>query len=134
MEGRITYEPITELFPHEVFVFGSNLAGRHGRGAAKAAMDNFGAVYGIGFGPQGQSYAIPTKDSWLEVLSLEEIKAYVFVFIQYAKQNPDQIFKVTKIGCGLAGYDPEDIAPLFEKAMAVENIHLPEEFWKVLNQ
>jgi len=133
MEGRVTYEPITELFPHEIFVFGSNLAGRHGKGAAKSAMDNFGAIYGIGVGPQGQSYAIPTKDSWFEVLPLEDIKAYVFVFIQYAKQNPKQIFKVTKIGCGLAGYDPRAIAPLFKNAIDVENIHLPVEFWNVLN-
>lgn len=132
MDDRITYEPLTELFPHEIFVFGSNLAGRHGKGAAKFAMDNFGAVYGVGFGPQGQSYALPTKDSWLDVLPLEEIKAYVFVFIQYAKQNPDRIFKVTKIGCGLAGYEPEDIAPLFKLSNDVPNIHLPEEFWKIL--
>lgn len=133
MIHRITLENIQALDSNQVFVFGSNLAGRHGRGAAKAAMDNFGAIYGIGFGPQGQSYAIPTKDSWLDILPIEEIKAYVFVFIQYAKQNPEQIFKVTKIGCGLAGYGPDDIAPLFEKAKTVENIHLPEEFWEVLN-
>ena len=124
MENRITYEPITELYPHEVFVFGSNMAGRHGAGAAKFAVEKFGAVYGIGFGPQGQSYAIPTKNSWLEIMQLEEIKPYIFVFIKYAKQNPDKVFKVTKIGCGLSNYEPIDIAPLFREAIGIENIHL----------
>lgn len=134
MENRITYEPVTELFPHEIFVFGSNLAGRHGKGAAKFAMDNFDAEYGIGFGPTGQCYAIPTKNSWLEIMLIEEIQPYVSVFIKYAEQVPDKIFKVTKIGCGLAGYSPEDIAPLFRNAINVENIHLPIEFWNILNK
>jgi hypothetical protein len=85
MQDRITYEPITELFPHEIFVFGSNYAGIHGKGAAKFALDNFGAIYGQGFGPMGQSYAIPTKDRNIKTLSLEEIQPYVWVFIKYAK-------------------------------------------------
>ena len=134
MDGRITYEPITELYPHEIFVFGSNLGGRHGKGAARLAMDKFGAIYGRGFGPYGQSYAIPTKDSNLKVLPLDEIRPYVLVFIKFAKQNPNKVFKVTKIGCGLAGYTPQDIAPLFKQSIEIENIHLPIEFWEILNK
>lgn len=133
MENRITYEPVTELYPHEIFVFGSNLAGRHGKGAALFAQQNLGAVYGIGIGPQGQCYAIPTKDHDIRTLPIKEIEPFVFVFIQYAKQNPDTIFKVSSIGCGLAGYSPKEIAPLFNTAIDVENIHLPEEFWQILN-
>lgn len=134
MQNRITYEPITELFPHEIFVFGSNYAGRHKKGAALFALDNFGAVLGQGFGPMGQCYAIPTKDRNIETLPLNEIQPYIWVFIKYAQQNPHLIFKVTKIGCGLAGYSPKDVAPMFKSAIEIENIHLPEEFWEILNQ
>jgi hypothetical protein len=96
-----------------VFVFGSNLAGRHGKGAALDARKEYGAIYGQGVGRQGNSYAIPTKGVRLETLHLGEIDKYVKEFIEYAKANPDDEFHVTRIGCGLAGYTDRDIAPMF---------------------
>lgn len=113
-----------------IFVFGSNLAGRHGKGAAKWALENRGAVYGIGEGMTGQSYALPTKDENLRTLSLRRIGEYVGQFLDFAEQHPWDQFQVTPIGCGLAGYTPEDIAPLFRKV--TDNVHLPDEFRKVL--
>jgi hypothetical protein len=109
-----------------VFVFGSNLAGRHGKGAAKWAVEHRGAIYGHGIGPQGNSYAIPTKDEKLRTLPLPEIAVYVRFFRAYARMRPETRFQLTPIGCGLAGYKPEQIAPMFEGAS--ENIELPEEF------
>lgn len=97
----------------EVFVFGSNLAGRHGGGAAKAAHDHFGAKYGIGFGRTGNSFAIPTKDRDIISLALPDIAKHVVLFIGYAKQNPETQFFVTRIGCVLAGYSNAEIAPMF---------------------
>lgn len=99
-----------------IFVFGSNLAGRHGRGAAKFARDYRGAIYGQGKGRQGNSYAIPTKDAALRVLPLDHIAVYVYHFIDYAQQCPDLTFEVTKVGCGLAGYKESQIAPMFKDA------------------
>lgn len=122
-----TPDKITRLNPNEIFVFGSNEAGRHGKGAAKTAM-NFGAKYGLSFGLSGQSFAIPTKDKDLKVLSINSIKNYVDSFIEFAENNPNLIFLVTKIGCGLSNYKTEDIAPLFSKALNVDNIILPVEF------
>lgn len=107
-----------------IFVFGSNLAGRHGKGAALHALKNYGAVYGRGIGRQGNSYAIPTKDAFLRTLSLKEIERYVRDFNAYAAQNPGLKFLVTRIGCGLAGYKDADIAPLFR--FAPPNCQLPE--------
>ncbi len=100
----------------EIFVFGSNLAGRHGKGAALTAYKTYGAVYGQGHGLQGKSYAIPTKDEQIKTLPLQKIKKYVDQFIKFAKLNPDMRFKVTAIGTGLAGYDEVDIAPMFSDA------------------
>lgn len=134
MINRITPEFITELNQDSIFVFESNLSGRPDLGAALTAKNQFGAEYGIGFGPTGQCYAIPTKDKNLKVLSIDRIEPYIKTFIQYAKQNPNLIFKVTKIGCGLAGHKPKDIAPLFSEAIKINNIHLPIEFWDTLNQ
>lgn len=108
----------------EIFVFGSNLAGRHGAGAALFARQNHGAVYGQGNGLQGSSYAIPTKDVYLRPLPLETIKFYVDVFIDIAKKRPELTFNVTRIGCGLAGYTDSDIAPMFKDAPI--NCNLPE--------
>jgi DNA-directed RNA polymerase specialized sigma24 family protein len=125
--NRITPNYITNLQPGEIFVFGSNLAGMHGGGAARAARLYFGAVLGNGDGPQGQSYAIPTMQG-----GVETIRPYVDKFINYAKAHPEQTFLVTPIGCGIAGFSPEDIAPLFEEAIKVENIHLPQSFWNLL--
>lgn len=114
----------------EIFVFGSNLAGRHGAGAALAARKEHGAIYGQGRGLQGNSYAIPTKDRDLNTLPLNEIKFYVHTFLLFADENRDMIFRLTPIGCGLAGYRHSDIAPMF--AERTENVILPEEFKKVL--
>lgn len=99
-----------------IFVFGSNEAGRHGAGAAKAAKVHFGAHYGVGRGPSGQSYAIPTKDKNLKTLPLDAIAQSVEDFLRYAKIFPEKRFFVTRIGCQLAGYANEDIAPLFANA------------------
>lgn len=99
-----------------IFVFGSNLAGRHGKGAALTAYRQHGAVYGEGVGLYGNSYAIPTKDENLVTLPLHKIKKYVDVFIRFAELNPDMKFEVTRIGCGFAGYEDSDIAPMFVNA------------------
>jgi hypothetical protein len=113
-----------------IFVFGANLAGRHGKGAALYARQHHGAIYGQGVGLQGNSYAIPTKDEYIKTLPLETIKKYVDEFIEFAKDNPDMQFQVTAIGCGLAGYKPFQIAPMFKNAP--RNCFLPDEFKKVL--
>ena len=99
-----------------IFVFGSNLAGRHGKGAALYAVKEKGAIYGQGIGRMGNSYAIPTKNTKLKTLPLISIALFVNAFIQYAKDNKDLMFGVTRIGCGLAGYKDKDIAPLFKYA------------------
>ncbi len=99
--------------PRAVFVFGSNMAGRHGAGAALAATQHFGAAIGVGHGPTGRAYAIPTKDARLRVRAIEEIAADIQAFRGYAESHPDLHFFVTRIGCGLAGYRNEQIAPLF---------------------
>ena len=99
-----------------VFVFGSNLAGRHGAGAALFAARHRGAVYGVGEGRTGNAYAIATKDGALRTLSIDEIAFRVRRFIRYAKDNPSLLFQVTPIGCGLAGYARQEIAPLFDGA------------------
>ena len=110
-----------------MFVFGSNLKGYHAGGAAHAAVTKFGAVWGQGVGMQGQSYAIPTMQG-----PVETIRPYVDEFIAYAQQHPEHRFLVTRIGCGIAGFTPEDIAPLFAAGTSVSNIALPEDFWEVL--
>lgn len=104
---------ITSLKPNEVFVFGSNERGIHGAGAALYAAANFGAIHGCGFGHFGQSFAIPTKDYRIKTLSLERIEDYVQMFKAYAHNHQEFLFRVTAIGCGLAGYSPRDVAPLF---------------------
>ena len=118
-----TPERITSLRADEVFVFGSNLAGMHGGGAAYAAFKKFGAIWGRGVGLQGQSYAIPTMQG-----GVENIRPYVDDFIDFAKAHPDLFFYVTRIGCGIAGFADAEIAPLFAAARAIPNICLPESF------
>lgn len=118
-----TPERISELKPNEIFVFGSNLVGAHGGGAAWIAYQHFGAIMGQGVGLQGQSYAIPTMQG-----GVETIKPYVDEFIAFAKAHPELRFFVTKIGCGIAGFRVEEIAPLFYHAIDCENIVLPKEF------
>lgn len=97
-----------------IFVFGSNLAGRHGKGAALYARQHRGAIYGRGEGLQGKSYAIPTKDENLRTLSLDEITNHIATFLEFALSRPDLEFEITPIGCGLAGYSREQIKPIFE--------------------
>lgn len=123
---RHTPEHITFLAPNEVFVFGSNLAGLHGGGAALLARERFGAVSGEGIGHHGQTYAIPTKDERIETLPLDDIAEHVSEFLDYARHKPDLTFLVTRIGCGLAGYTPADIAPFFSHSPA--NVILPASF------
>jgi len=104
---------VTKETTPPVFVFGSNLAGQHGAGAAKFACRHRSAQYGVGEGRTGNAYAIPTKDQMLRTLHIDEIAFRVRRFIRYARDNPEVLFQVTPIGCGLAGYKPEQIAPLF---------------------
>lgn len=114
--------PVTD----PIFVFGSNLAGRHGAGAALYAAVNHGAVRGVGEGRTGNSYAIPTKDEHLRTRGLEAIGKSVQAFLRYAREHPELVFDVTRIGCGLAGYQDQDIAPMF--CGAPINCRLPEEW------
>ena len=122
-----TPENINSLKPDEIFVFGSNLAGHHGGGAARAALNKFGAVWGQGVGLQGQSYAIPTMQG-----GVDTIKPYVDEFIAFAKAHPELKFYVTRIGCGIAGFKDDEIAPLFQEAIGVENIILPKSFAELI--
>ena len=119
-QKRTTPEFISELQPGEIFVFGSNLGGMHGGGAAYVAYRMFGAIIGQGVGLQGQSYAIPTMQG-----GVETIRPYVDEFIEFAKAHPELTFLVTRIGCGIAGFTDDEISPLFTKAHYVGNIVLP---------
>ena len=119
-QKRTTPNLINELQPGEIFVFGSNLAGMHGGGAAYAAYRKFGAIWGQGVGLQGQSYAIPTMQG-----GVETIKPYVDEFIAFAREHTELTFLVTRIGCGIAGFRDEQIAPLFEDAHQLPNVVLP---------
>ena len=127
MNTQITPEFITRLAADEVFVFGSNLAGMHGGGAARMAYEHFGAEWGVGVGPTGQCYAIPTMQG-----GIDTIRPYVDEFIVYAKQHSDKRFLVTRIGCGIAGFTDEEIAPLFCDALAIPNIALPQLWHSIL--
>ena len=118
---------IKSLKPDEIFVFGSNLVGAHGGGAARIAVEDFGAIWGQGVGLQGQCYAIPTMQG-----GVETIKPYVDEFIEFAKQHKDLFFYVTRIGCGIAGFSDEEIAPLFKDAKGLDNVALPESFVLIL--
>ena len=126
--NRVTPENIENLRPGEVFVFGSNLQGEHRGGAARLAFERFGAVWGQGVGLQGQSYALPTT-----FLSLREIAKYVDEFIWFADQHPEMTFLVTRVGCGMACFRDDEIAPLFARAFSLPNVFLPASFWKVLS-
>lgn len=130
---RITPEDIQELLPNEIFVFGDNTLGFHGAGAAKIAMQKFGAVWGKKF-LQGQSYGIPTKDNRFKTLPLHEIEKHVQQFIINAQVWKDKHFLVTAIGCGLAHLTPEEIAPMFKECLTMTNVSLPISFINVLNQ
>ncbi len=123
---RISPSQINELKEGEIFVFGSNARGLHMGGAARVAMEKFGAIWGVGEGLQGQSYAIPTMEG------LNSLKAAVNRFSEFATQHNELKFYVTAIGCGIAGYTPEQIAPFFFDAARLRNVYLPLSFWKVI--
>lgn len=125
---KYTPEYITQLKENECFVFGSNLKGQHGGGAAAIAHKKWGAKWGKGIGHSGQTYAIPTKRDFAHTMPVDEIGPFVNQFILYAKNNPDINFIVTKLGTGLAGIKIEDMKPLFEAAKNIPNIILPIEF------
>jgi hypothetical protein len=127
MDTRITPENIQSLQPNEVFVFGSNLEGLHAGGAARVALDKFGAIWGQGVGIQGRSFAIPTMQG-----GVETIKEYVDYFINLASMHPDKTFYVTRIGCGIAGFTDEQVAPLFKKVLNYPNVYLPASFIKII--
>lgn len=127
-ERKYTPENILSLADNEIFVFGSNLAGNHAGGAARTARQRFGAVMGQGTGLQGQSYAIPTMQG-----GVETIAPYVDDFVKFATKNPELKFFVTRIGCGIAGFKDEEIAPLFDAAFDLPNVVLPKDFWQIIN-
>ena len=122
-----TPERISELKDNEIFVFGSNLAGSHGGGAAWLAYERFGAVWGQGVGLQGRSYGIPTMQG-----GVETIRPYVDEFIAFAKEHREYKFLVTRIGCGIAGFTTHEMAPLFAKAIDMENVILPKAFVDII--
>lgn len=135
---RLTPDRIEALMEHQIFVFGSNTEGRHGKGASLTALQKFGAVYGQSKGLQGNSYAIITKDltkpftERMRSVSLESIQLQVDELIQFAKKSDYLTFFVTEIGCNLAGFRVREIAPMFSAAKDVENIYLPRKFWREL--
>lgn len=114
IEGFGYFQKGDKPTPKEIFVFGSNLAGRHGKGAAQAAMRGYGATYGVGVGLQGRSYAIPTKDRYFGILPLVEINRRVKMFVEFSRDNPQLLFFITRVGCGLSGYKDIEIAPMFK--------------------
>lgn len=124
---RTTPNHITRLQPDEIFVFGSNLSGFHGGGAARIANEYFGAEWGVGVGRTGQCYAIPTMQG-----GVDTIRPYVDEFARYAEQHPELQFLVTRIGCGIAGFTDAEIAPLFAAARDLNNVALPEG-WREIN-
>lgn len=126
---RVSPQWITTLADDEVFVFGSNLEGLHGGGAALLAYERFGAIWGQGTGLQGKSYGIPTMHGGVDVIA-----PYVDDFIAFAREHRELKFLVTEIGCGIAGFTVEEMAPLFKDAMDEENIYLPQRFIDILEK
>ena len=127
MHNEYTPDFIIELKDNEIFVFGSNLAGAHGGGAARIAYQKFGAVWGHGVGLHGRTYAIPTMHGGVDAIS-----PYVDDFVAFASEHKEYKFLVTKIGCGIAGFTFEEIAPLFTKALELDNVTLPREFVEII--
>lgn len=131
-KNRVAEQIVTTLKEDEIFVFGSNLMGAHGGGAAFFAQKHFGAKTGVAVGHTGDCYALPTLSKTYEKLELEYIQSQVNDLIKHAFIRPRKTYVVTEIGCGIAGFSPEDIAPMFKNAIGVENIKLPERFWTIL--
>lgn len=129
MAREYTPERIDRLGPDEIFVFGSNLRGMHGGGAARTAYERFGAEWGNGVGLQGRSYAIPTMHG-----GVEAIKPYVDDFIKFARECDQNTFYVTRIGCGIAGFSDEEMAPLFDEAYDLYNVRLPRSFAEIIER
>jgi len=131
--NRTSPEYINKLEDNEIFVFGSNLSGRHSKGAAKQAL-TWGAKWGQAAGLQGKTYGIPTiaAPGIGNKISIARIKPYVDRFIEFAKEHPELTFLVTEVGCGLAYHGAEEMAPLFKESVMIENIHLPKSFWHEL--
>lgn len=123
---RVASDRIADLGENEIFVFGSNIQGAHGGGAAWYAHKKFGAQWGVGEGLTGRTYALPTMEGEAS------LKHAVEHFIACAKEHPEQTFLVTAVGCGIAGYTPDEVAPLFKEATSLENVYLPQVFWNVL--
>lgn len=123
---RVASDRIADLGENEIFVFGSNIQGAHGGGAAWYAHKKFGAEWGVGEGLTGRTYALPTMEG---KASLQHAVEH---FIACAKEHPEQTFLVTAVGCGIAGYTPDEVAPLFKEATSLENVYLPQVFWDVL--
>lgn len=123
---RITPSYVNVLEENEIFVFGSNVQGLHAGGAAWVAMKKFGAIWGQGEGLQGNSYALPTMEGTVNMRKAVER------FVKFAKEHSELKFFVTPIGCGIAGYNAEDVAPFFKEAVSLENVYMPLSFWKVL--
>lgn len=124
---RVASDRIAELGANEIFVFGSNIQGAHGGGAAWFAHKRFGAEWGVGEGLTGRTYALPTMEGEMS------LKRAVDHFVDCAKQHPELTFLVTAVGCGIAGYTAAEVAPLFKEAASLENVYLPQLFWKELN-
>lgn len=138
---RYTPDNITKLEPNEIFVFGSNTGGRHGAGAARTALDKFGAIYGQGEGLQGQSYGLPTvhdRTYYLDTMSILDIKKYVYNFLETTRNHKDLTFLVTQVGCGLGGWTVDDIAPIFSSVIEFPekygNVVLPKQFVEVIKK
>lgn len=125
-DSRITPERITRLGTNEIFVFGSNDRGLHHGGAAKIAVECFGAIMGQGHGLQGKSYAINSMSG------IPEMERDIKQFCEFAKSNPQKHFLVTPIGCGIAGFSPNEIAPLFKECKELTNVSLPKSFWNII--
>ena len=131
MKKRITPENIQELGENQVFVFGSNMNGNHAGGAARLAVEKFGAIMGKSEGIQGQSYAIPTLDKDMQKVTEKELMDALANLRHYATEHPEKEFLLTAIGTGIAGFDPNYMAYMVLRAKLPDNVTMPKEFCKI---